>query len=82
MYYHWKTELIGYPLDKKKMLQPQKCTLWEEVTKNLKTYFPLVTTFHNFTLKIEIGWAKLVVKSILETWDVNDVIVYVWFIFG
>ena len=40
-----------------------------------------MTTFYNFTLKIETSWAKKVVKSILETWNVNDVIVYVWFIY-
>ena len=39
-----------------------------------------MTTFYNFTLKIETSWAKKVVKSILETWNVNDVIAYVWFI--
>ena len=38
-------------------------------------------TFYNFTLKIETSWAKKVVKSILETWNVNDAIVYVWFIY-
>ena len=37
-------------------------------------------TFCNVTLKIETK--KKVVKSILETWNVNDVIVYVWFISG
>ena len=36
-------------------------------------------TFCNVTLKIE---TKKKVKSILETWNVNDVIVYVWFISG
>ena len=39
-----------------------------------------MTIFYNFTLKVETSWAKKVVKSILETWNVNDVIVYVWFI--
>ena len=39
-----------------------------------------MTTFYDFTLKIETSWAQKVVKSILETWNVNDVIVYVWFI--
>ena len=29
--------------------------------------FPLMTTFYNFTLKIETSLAKNVVKSILET---------------
>ena len=38
-------------------------------------------TFYNFTLKIETSWAKKAVKSILETWNVNDVIVHVWFIY-
>ena len=40
-----------------------------------------MTTFYNFTLKIETSWAKKVVKSILETWNVNGVIVYVWIIY-
>ena len=39
-----------------------------------------MTTFYDFTLKIETSWAQKVVKSILETWNVNDAIVYVWFI--
>ena len=34
MYYHWKIELIGLPLGKKKMSQPEKYTFWEELTKN------------------------------------------------
>ena len=41
-----------------------------------------MTNFYSFTLKIETSWAKNVVKSILETWNYNDVIVYVWFISG
>ena len=28
------TELTGQPLGQKKMLQPQKCTFWQEVPKN------------------------------------------------
>ena len=40
-----------------------------------------MTIFFNFTLTIEASWVKKVVKSILETWNVNDVIVYVWFIY-
>ena len=31
------------------------------------------------TLKRENSWAKKIVKSILETWNVNDVIAHVWF---
>ena len=37
-------------------------------------------TFYNFTFKIETSRAKNVVKSILKTWNVYDVIVYAWFI--
>ena len=40
-----------------------------------------MTTLLNFTFKIETSWAKNVVKSILETWNANDLIVYVWFIY-
>ena len=40
-----------------------------------------MTIFFNFTLTIEASWVKKVVKSILETWNVNDVIVHVWFIY-
>ena len=30
-------------------------------------------------LKIETSWARQVIKSILETLNVNDIIVYIWF---
>ena len=40
-----------------------------------------MTTFYNFSLVIETSCAKKAAKSILETWNVNDVIVYVWFIY-
>ena len=40
-----------------------------------------MTTFYNFTLKTETSWARKVVKSILETWNTNHVIVHVWFIY-
>ena len=33
-----------------------------------------MTTFYNFNLKIETSWAKMVVKSILETWNVNELL--------
>ena len=39
-----------------------------------------MTTFYNFALKIETRSAKKVVKPILEAWNDNDIIVYVWFI--
>ena len=38
-----------------------------------------MTTLYNFALTIEIV-AKKVAKPILETWNANDVIVYVWLI--
>ena len=40
-----------------------------------------MTTFYNLTRKIETSWTIKVVKSILETWNVNDVVVHVWFIY-
>ena len=42
-----------------------------------------MTTFITLLLiKIETSWAKKVVQSIMETWNINDFIVYVWFISG
>ena len=40
-----------------------------------------MTTFYDFALKIETSWAKKDVKPSLETWNVNDVIVYVCYIY-
>ena len=40
-----------------------------------------MTTFYNFTLKTETSRVKKVILSILETWNVNNVILYVWFIY-
>ena len=40
-----------------------------------------MTTFYNFSLKIETSCAKNVLKPILETWNVNDFIVYVGFVY-
>ena len=39
-----------------------------------------MTAFYNFNLKTETSWIKVVVQPTLETWNANDVIVYVWFI--
>ena len=47
-----------------------------------KHIFPLMTTLYDFALKIETSWAKKGVKSSLETWNVNDVIVYIWYIYS
>ena len=41
-----------------------------------------MTTFYNFTFKIETTWTKKLVKPILEIWNANDIIVYVWFIYS
>ena len=43
-------------------------------------FFPLRTTFYNFVLKIETNWVEKVLKSYLETWNANGLIVYVWLI--
>ena len=44
-------------------------------------FFPLMATFYNFALeKIEANCPKKVLKSILETLNAHDVILYVWFI--
>ena len=40
-----------------------------------------MTTFYDFALKIGTSWAKVDVKPSLETWNVNDVIVYVRYIY-
>ena len=50
--------------------------------QKLKNIFPLMTTFFDFALKIETSWAKKDVKPSLETWNANDVIVYVWYIYS
>ena len=36
-----------------------------------------MTTFYDFALKMEATWVKKDVKASSETWNVNDVIVYV-----
>ena len=41
-----------------------------------------MTTIYDFALKIETSWAKKDVKPSLETWNVSDVIVYVWYIYS
>ena len=67
---------------REKMPQCQKSKFWKKFVQNLKNIIvSLLTTFYNFDLKIESGWAKKVVKPILETWNAaSDVIVYVWFV--
>ena len=41
-----------------------------------------MTTFYDLALKIEITGAKKDVKPSLKTWNVNDVVVYVWYIYS
>ena len=53
----------------------QKFTFWKKLSKNLKKH---VSSYDYF--KTETSWTKKVSKSILETWNVTDVIVYIWFI--
>ena len=62
----------------------KKGTFWEEVLQIFfkKTYFFLLNTFYIFTLKMETSWAKKFLKPILQTWNTNDVIVYVWFVYS
>ena len=33
-----------------------------------------MTTFYNFSLKIETSWSEKVVKPILETWNAVDIL--------
>ena len=40
-----------------------------------------MTTFYDFALKTETSWAKKDVKPSFEAWNVNDVIVYDWYIY-
>ena len=78
MYCHWKIELIGQPLGKKKNVTTiTMYVLRKNVQKFKSIIFPLMTTFYNFALEIETSWVKKVVKPISETWNIaNDVIAY------
>ena len=41
-----------------------------------------MTTFYDFALKKKASWVKNNVKPSLETSNVNDVVVYVWYIYS
>ena len=41
-----------------------------------------MTIIYDFALKIEASWAKKDVKLSLETWNVNDVVVYIWYTYS
>ena len=78
---HWKIEEFnGQPLGKKKRKNATtaKAYILRRSAQKLKNIFSPMTTFYNFTLKIEISWAEKVDKSILKTWNVKDVIAYSW----
>ena len=55
----WITSKWEKNVTNTKVVYFEKCP---EIKKNI---FPLVTTFHNFTFKMEISWAKKVLKPIL-----------------
>ena len=77
MYCHWKIELTGQPLGVTKIY-----ILGRSAQKLKNIFFPLLIIFYDFALKIETSWTKKDVKPSLETWNVNDVIVYVWYIYS
>ena len=56
--------------------------LGKSAQKLKKHIFALMTTFYYYALKIETSWAKMDVKPSLETWNANDIIVYVWYIYS
>ena len=51
-----------------------KMAHFEKYIEIKKKKNPLITTFYNFTLKIETSWAKKNLKPILKTWNANDII--------
>ena len=55
-----------------KVSSPQRFTFWEtqKLTNIAISYF--TTTFHNFALRVETGWATRMVETILKTRNVND----------
>ena len=77
VYWHWRIELTGQPLGEKKCHNLKNVHFGKKYLKIKKHIFLLMTTFYDFALKIEASWAKKDVKPSLETWNVNDVIVYV-----
>ena len=44
------------------------------------TFLHFMTTFHNFTLKIDTSHVKRVVKPILKTRNAIDVSMYIWLV--
>ena len=56
--------------------------LGRSAQKLKKNIFLFMITPCDFVLKIETSWAKKDVKPSLETWNVNDVIVYVSYIYS
>ena len=68
---------------REKKVTNTKMVYFEKKCPEIKRHvFPPMTTFYNFTLNIETSWAKKALKPIMETWNANDIIVYVWFIYS
>ena len=66
-YEHWKN-WVGYVSTRReKMLLYETCTFWRFWKFKKMTFLHIMTTFHIFALKIEIGWVARVVKAIWET---------------
>ena len=83
MYCHWRIELTGKPLGEKKMSHVKNVHFGKKCLKIKKKHtFPLTTTFYDFALKMETRWVKKDVKPSLKTWNANDVIVHVWYIYS
>ena len=82
MYCHWKIELTGQPLGRKKCHNLKNVHFGKKCPKIIKHIFPLTTTFYDFALKIETSWVNNYVKPSLGTWNVNDVIVCIWYIYS
>ena len=79
-----KNKVDWITASQEKTSQTQKWYIFRWSSHKLwKKYIcPLMTTFYNFTFKVETSWAKKVLNPILETWKNKDVIVYVWFIYS
>ena len=79
MYCHWRIELTGQSLGKNNL---KNVYFGKKCLKIKNHIFPLMTTFYDFALKIEASWAKKDVKPNLETWNVNYLVVYVWYVYS
>ena len=74
--------MTGQPLGEKKCHYLKNVHFWKKCLKIKKHTFPLMTSFYHFALKIDASRVKKGLKSSLETWNVNDVIEYIWYIYS